>query len=73
MNVKNRNFQKTDTHKHLKQVKLIYKGGVSKKEKEEYATAIRRNCIESMQTILEVRREEEASPSMEPHVLDVDV
>ena len=27
-------------------MKLIYKGSVSKKEKEEYATAIRRNCIE---------------------------
>ncbi|GMH96236.1 hypothetical protein TrVE_jg6454 [Triparma verrucosa] len=37
----------------VKQVKLIYKGSVSKKEKEEYATAIRRNCIESMQTIIE--------------------
>jgi len=37
----------------VKQVKLIYKGGVSKKEKEEYALAIRRNCIESMQTLLE--------------------
>jgi len=34
-------------------VKLIYKGGTTKKEKEEYAMAIRRNCIESMQTILE--------------------
>lgn len=30
-------------------VKLIYKGGVSKKEKEDYANAIRRNVIEAMQ------------------------
>ncbi|GMH63467.1 hypothetical protein TrRE_jg4259 [Triparma retinervis] len=37
----------------VKQVKLIYKGGGGKKEKEEYATAIRRNCIESMQTVIE--------------------
>ena len=37
----------------VKQIKLIYKGGVSKKEREEYASAIRRNCIESMQTLLE--------------------
>ncbi len=32
------------------QVKMIYKGGgVSKKEKDDYARAIRRNVIESMQ------------------------
>lgn len=37
----------------VKQVRVIYKGGVSKKEKEEYATAIRRNCIESMVTLTE--------------------
>lgn len=32
------------------QVKMIYKGGgMSKKEKDDYASAIRRNVIESMQ------------------------
>ena len=40
----------------VKQVKVIYKGGVSKKEKEEYATAIRRNCIECMQTMIEAMK-----------------
>ncbi|CAM9177305.1 unnamed protein product [Ectocarpus sp. 12 AP-2014] len=34
-------------------VKMIYKGGVSKKEKDDYARAIRRNVIESMQTLIE--------------------
>ena len=38
----------------VKQVKLIYKGNVSKKEIEEYRTAIRRNCIECMQVRCEV-------------------
>ena len=32
---------------------MIYKGATSKKEKEEYAMAIRRNVIESMQTMIE--------------------
>ncbi|CAM9449006.1 unnamed protein product [Pylaiella littoralis] len=35
-------------------VKMIYKGGgVSKKEKDDYVRAIRRNVIESMQTLIE--------------------
>eukprot|EP00752_Nemacystus_decipiens_P009664 g8633.t1 len=39
--------------RHVK-VKMIYKGGgVSKKEKDDYARAIRRNVIESMQTLIE--------------------
>ncbi|CBN73927.1 GPA5, alpha subunit of a heterotrimeric G protein [Ectocarpus siliculosus] len=37
----------------VKQVKMIYKGGVSKKEKDDYARAIRRNVIESMQTLID--------------------
>jgi len=37
----------------VKQIKMIYKNGVSKKEKEEYIGAIRRNAIDVMQTILE--------------------
>jgi GTPase SAR1 family protein len=37
----------------VKQVKVIYKGGVSQKEKEEYTTAIRRNVIETMQNMIE--------------------
>ncbi|KAG5183736.1 G-protein alpha subunit-domain-containing protein [Tribonema minus] len=37
----------------VKQVKLIYKGVVTAKEKEEYTHAIRRNVIDSMQTMLD--------------------
>jgi len=37
----------------VKQIKLIFKGGISKKEKDECMIAIRRNAIECMQTILE--------------------
>ena len=40
----------------VKQVKLIYSkggGGLSEREKLEYITAIRRNCIEAIQTLLE--------------------
>jgi len=37
----------------VKQIKMIYKNGVSKKEKDEYISAIRRNAIDVMQTILE--------------------
>eukprot|EP00611_Tribonema_gayanum_P021594 TRINITY_DN4184_c0_g1_i1.p1 TRINITY_DN4184_c0_g1~~TRINITY_DN4184_c0_g1_i1.p1 ORF type:complete len:358 (-),score=131.00 TRINITY_DN4184_c0_g1_i1:797-1870(-) len=37
----------------VKQVKLIYKGVVTAKEKEEYTSAIRRNVIDSMQTMLD--------------------
>ncbi len=40
----------------VKQVKAIYKGGASKKEKDEYATAIRRNVIESIQTLLDAMK-----------------
>jgi len=37
----------------VKQVKLIYKGGMNDKEKEEFVAAIRRNAVESMQTLME--------------------
>jgi hypothetical protein len=40
----------------VKQVKIIFKGNVSKKEKEEYTVAIRRNTIESMTTLLEAMK-----------------
>ncbi|CAM9353694.1 unnamed protein product [Chrysoparadoxa australica] len=36
----------------LKQVKMIYRGGMGKKDKDICMTAIRKNAIESMQTIL---------------------
>ena len=41
----------------VKQIKLIWKvgGGPSEKEKQEYILAIRRNSIEAIQTLLEVR------------------
>jgi len=40
----------------VKQVKIIFKGNVSKKEKEEYTVAIGRNCMESIQTLLEAMK-----------------
>lgn len=36
---------------------MIYKGGVSKKEKDDYAKAIRRNVIESMQVKWTIREQ----------------
>ena len=42
----------------VKQIKLIWKvgGGPSEKEKQEYILAIRRNCIEAIQTLLEASK-----------------
>jgi len=42
----------------VKQIKLIWKvgGGPSDKEKQEYILAIRRNCIEAIQTLLEASK-----------------
>ncbi|CAM9384861.1 unnamed protein product [Chrysoparadoxa australica] len=40
----------------VKQVKSIYKGPVTDKEKEGYITAIRRNVVECMQTLIEARQ-----------------
>jgi GTPase SAR1 family protein len=42
----------------VKQIKLIWKvgGGLSEREKTEYITAIRRNVIEAMQTLLEAAK-----------------
>lgn len=37
----------------VKQVKLIWKGAVTAKERQEYAQAIRKNCIDCMQTMIE--------------------
>lgn len=39
----------------VKQIKMIYKGGIPEKEKHEYAVNIRRNCIECMQSLIEAR------------------
>lgn len=39
----------------VKQIKMIYKGGIPDKEKHEYAINIRRNCIECMQALIEAR------------------
>lgn len=42
----------------VKQIKMIWKvgGGPSDKEKQEYILAIRRNCIEAIQTLLEASK-----------------
>lgn len=37
----------------VKQIKLIWKGGIPDKEREEYATNIHRNTIETMQTLVD--------------------
>jgi len=39
----------------VKQIKMIYKGGIPDKEKHEYAVNIRRNCIECLQALIEAR------------------
>lgn len=39
----------------VKQIKMIYKGGIPEKERHEYAVNIRRNCIECMQSLIEAR------------------
>jgi GTPase SAR1 family protein len=42
----------------VKQIKMIWKvgGGPSDKEKQEYISPLRRNCIEAMQTVLEASK-----------------
>lgn len=42
----------------VKQIKLIWKvgGGPSEREKQEYVLALRRNCIEAIQTLLEASK-----------------
>lgn len=39
----------------VKQIKMIYKGGIPEKEKHEYCINIRRNCIECIQSLIEAR------------------
>lgn len=39
----------------VKQIKMIYKGGIPEKEKHEYAINIKRNCIECIQSLIEAR------------------
>jgi len=39
----------------VKQIKMIYKGGIPQQERNEYKVNIRRNCIECIQSLVEAR------------------